>query len=291
MDVLIKVSIVSTMIVVGIFLLANLIIFRPIKYERLKYLIFFNKLKELTGSSKLIINDNIVTEQNILLDIIYVRNRSSKKCFMLCHGNYGNITNMINLIKLFYQYGSVVVFDYRGYGKSTGNRIDINFKNMILDAVYVWNYIKTELKYKTVYLCGETMGSSVALGLTNILTKMNDKTELLILINGYSNMDDIIKQKMGINMNLLSAFSNNFNNIISFDNLEKTKIVLLNSEQNSNESSTLNLISNLNKYSSDISIIKIKGDDKHLVFKSKNIYELSDIIGKINSNKQEVLEQ
>lgn len=278
MDICIKIIIVSCVIIVGIFLGTNLVMFKPIKYERLKYRIFYDKLKQLTGKSNLIINDCIITDKNILLDTIYIKNKSSKKCFLFCHGNHGNITNLFNIVKLLYQYGSVVIFDYRGYGKSTGNRIDINFTNMTMDSVYIWKYIKTELKYDKIYICGESMGCSVVLRMSNLLKKMNEYSEMLILINGFGNIDNIIDKKLGINLKMFSAFNDNFNNLVKLDNLDKTKIIMINSKDNISDNNYLELKKNLKKYSKKVHTIIIHGDPKNLIFKSKNIYQLSDII-------------
>ena len=41
--------------------------------------------------------------------------------FLVCHGNGGNISHRLDLAQLLLQTGtSVLLFDYRGYGRSTG---------------------------------------------------------------------------------------------------------------------------------------------------------------------------
>lgn len=64
---------------------------------------------------------------------------------LYCHGNTGHIDYYFQRAKLLYQmsnrgkYG-VLLFDYRGYGKSEGNPSEAN---MIFDTRYIVNHLKT----------------------------------------------------------------------------------------------------------------------------------------------------
>ena len=83
---------------------------------------------------------------------------------LICHGNSGNISNisyrsyLINkLIKLNY---NICIFDYQGYGKSTGYPSEKVFYS---DSLCVWNYlIKLGIPKRNIVLFGESIGSAVA---------------------------------------------------------------------------------------------------------------------------------
>ena len=48
--------------------------------------------------------------------------REDSKVILFCHGNAGNISNRIEKIRMFSSLGySVLIFDYRGYGRSDGS--------------------------------------------------------------------------------------------------------------------------------------------------------------------------
>ena len=85
--------------------------------------------------------------------------------FTLCyfHGNAGNITDRTELLKLLHSIPlSIFIFDYRGYGKSTGVHSE---KGLYEDAIAVWNYLtKTkEIPPKRIILFGRSLGGAVAL--------------------------------------------------------------------------------------------------------------------------------
>lgn len=51
----------------------------------------------------------------------FVPCEESKGSILLCHGNYGNISHRLETLKIFNDLGfDVFIFDYQGYGKSTG---------------------------------------------------------------------------------------------------------------------------------------------------------------------------
>ena len=58
---------------------------------------------------------------------------------LFCHGNAGNISHRVESIRQFLQLGlSVCIFDYRGYGQSTGKTTE---NGTYTDAETVWQYL------------------------------------------------------------------------------------------------------------------------------------------------------
>ncbi len=81
---------------------------------------------------------------------------------LFCHGNGGNISYRLDSIDIFNRLDlSVLIFDYRGYGGSTGQPSE---KGTYRDAESAWRYL-VELKKKKpekIILFGESLGGAVA---------------------------------------------------------------------------------------------------------------------------------
>jgi len=81
---------------------------------------------------------------------------------LFCHGNGGNISYRLDSIDIFSRLGlSVLIFDYRGYGGSTGQPSE---KGTYRDAESAWRYL-VELRQKKpekIILFGESLGGAVA---------------------------------------------------------------------------------------------------------------------------------
>ncbi len=79
-----------------------------------------------------------------------------------CHGNGGNIGNRVPYLPIFHSLGlSVVLWDYRGYGQSTGRPSEVG---LYQDAKAVMDYLQTQRQIppaQTV-LYGESLGGGVA---------------------------------------------------------------------------------------------------------------------------------
>lgn len=78
------------------------------------------------------------------------------------HGNAGNISHRIDFLRLYHELGfNGVVFDYRGYGKSTGTPTEAG---LVADGLAVVKYLQEqrEVDPKTLIYWGESLGGGVA---------------------------------------------------------------------------------------------------------------------------------
>ena len=92
----------------------------------------------------------------------YFPNNSAEYVVVLSHGNAGNISNRIDIAKFLQEIGvSVLIYDYRGYGQSSGEPSEEGFYS---DIEAVINYLKTEEKYseQRMILYGRSLGGAVA---------------------------------------------------------------------------------------------------------------------------------
>jgi pimeloyl-ACP methyl ester carboxylesterase len=81
---------------------------------------------------------------------------------LFCHGNAGNIWDRIDVIWKLHEMGlNVCVFDYRGYGKSTGRPSE---QGTYRDAEAVWTHLVVErgLTADQIVVWGESLGGAVA---------------------------------------------------------------------------------------------------------------------------------
>jgi pimeloyl-ACP methyl ester carboxylesterase len=82
------------------------------------------------------------------------------------HGNGSNIGDGVGRAARFHQLGwSVLLFDYRGYGNSTGEFP--NETSVDRDAEAVWNYLTRtrQIAPKTIFLYGHSLGGAIAIAL------------------------------------------------------------------------------------------------------------------------------
>ncbi len=84
---------------------------------------------------------------------------------LYCHGNAGNIANRLHKVKFFHELGvNFFIFDYRGYGKSTGWPRE---QGLYRDAMAAYDYLITRPgvdKTKIVFY-GKSLGAAVAIDL------------------------------------------------------------------------------------------------------------------------------
>ncbi len=84
---------------------------------------------------------------------------------LFCHGNAGNISHRIGSLEVFNDMElSVFIFDYRGYGRSTGKPSE---HGTYRDARAAWEYLAEERKIPPgkIIVFGRSLGGAVALRL------------------------------------------------------------------------------------------------------------------------------
>ena len=105
---------------------------------------------------------SLKTKDNVTISGWYIPAEHEKAVLLFCHGNAGNISHRLESINIFHNIGlSVLIFDYRGYGKSEGKPSE---KGTYRDAEAAWNYLVEE-KRKTpdrIILFGRSLGAAIA---------------------------------------------------------------------------------------------------------------------------------
>jgi len=102
------------------------------------------------------------------------------------HGNAGNISHRLDSLRIFHSLGlSVLMYDYRGYGQSSGSA---NESGLYLDAEAAWRWLIDEVGVAPdrIVLFGRSLGGAVA---AELAARKNPAA--LILESTFTSMPDI----------------------------------------------------------------------------------------------------
>ena len=103
------------------------------------------------------------------------------------HGNSGNLTDCMEELNAFREVNfDVVMFDYRGYGKSTG--CIESEEQLRSDVRKVWAHFSKEYEGRRVVISGQSLGTGLAAGLSAELSAAGRTPDLTMLVSPYSSM-------------------------------------------------------------------------------------------------------
>ncbi|XP_046849195.1 lysophosphatidylserine lipase ABHD12-like [Xenia sp. Carnegie-2017] len=113
-----------------------------------------------------------------------------KPIILYIHGNaFARVArHRVGLYKVLTSLGChVIAYDHRGYGDSDGKPSE---KGLIEDSVVMFEWIKLNTKNQPIFVWGHSLGSAVAVALSNILSKKETDVKGLILESPFINMRD-----------------------------------------------------------------------------------------------------
>jgi pimeloyl-ACP methyl ester carboxylesterase len=103
------------------------------------------------------------------------------------HGNSGNLRDCLVDLDAFRQVNfDVVMFDYRGYGKSSG--CIASEEQLRADVRTVWSHYAGRYAGKRVVISGQSLGTALAAGLAAELCAQGHAPDLTLLVSPYSSM-------------------------------------------------------------------------------------------------------
>jgi len=170
-------------------LIAIYLAFVLLVYFNQSYLVYFPE-KQIGNTPGAIGLDytavNIATGDGETLHGWWVPVADAKGTVLFFHGNAGNISHRINYLTMFKQLGyNTLLFDYRGYGQSSGTPSE---SGTYLDAQAAWRYL-IEIQGivpERIVLFGESLGGAVAAWLA-----AREKPGLLALVSTFTSVPDL----------------------------------------------------------------------------------------------------
>ena len=117
----------------------------------------------------------------------YVPHDSPKAVLLFCHGNAGNITHRADILGILHDEmgATVMIFDYRGFGRSEGKP---NEAGILADAraARAWLAKRENIPETDIVLMGESLGGGVAVDLA-----AKDGAKGLVLVSTFTSIPDV----------------------------------------------------------------------------------------------------
>ena len=104
----------------------------------------------------------IATPDGQTLAAWYLPAQNTTYTILFCHGNAGNISHRLDTLELFHKLGlNCLIFDYRGYGHSTGKPAE---EGTIVDALAArqWLLENKQIAAENIIFFGRSLGGAVA---------------------------------------------------------------------------------------------------------------------------------
>ena len=104
----------------------------------------------------------LTTADGERLDAWFIPAPQTHGTALILHGNAGNMSHRMDTIAMFHRLGySVLIFDYRGYGRSTGQPSE---EGLYRDAQTAWDHLTRQrgIAPQRIVLFGESLGGAVA---------------------------------------------------------------------------------------------------------------------------------
>jgi len=142
------------------------------------------------------------------------------------HGNAGNISHRLDNVRLLLNQGlSVFIFDYRGYGKSTGRPSE---KGLYRDGIAAYDYLVREehITSENIVLFGRSLGAAVAVDIA-----LKREVKALILESAFTSTKDMAKTMFLFSL-LAPVLPSNYNNLKKIIRIDVPKLIIHGTEDN-----------------------------------------------------------
>ncbi|MCU0533425.1 MAG: alpha/beta hydrolase [Hydrococcus sp. Prado102] len=148
----------------------------------------------------------------------WIRAASAKADVLLyLHGNGGNISANLGHARRFHQLGfSVLLIDYRGYGRSKGNFP--TEAEVYRDAQAAWDYLveQRDIDPRNIFIYGHSLGGAIAID----LAVRRPQTAGLIVENTFTSMSALLAKR-----GIFRLFPTKWLITQRFDSLSKLKLL------------------------------------------------------------------
>ncbi|OJA07462.1 lysophospholipase [Halomonas sp. QHL1] len=136
----------------------------------------------------------LTTEDDVALDAWWIPAPVPRASLLFLHGNAGNISHRLESIAQFQRLGlSVLIIDYRGYGRSEGSPSEAG---TALDARAAWQWLRDEAEQEAgeIVLFGRSLGAAVAAELAASLDEQQSTPAAVILESPFRSVPELAQQ-------------------------------------------------------------------------------------------------
>lgn len=136
----------------------------------------------------------LTTEDAVALDAWWVPALEPRASLLFFHGNAGNISHRLESIAQFQRLGlSVLIVDYRGYGRSEGRPSEAG---TALDARAAWHWLRDEARCEAdeIVVFGRSLGAAVAAELAASLEEQHAAPAAVILESPFRSVPDLAQR-------------------------------------------------------------------------------------------------
>ena len=163
---------------------------------------------------------NFKTSDGETLNGWYVPVQNAKVTILYCHGNAGNICHRLHKVEFFHETGiNFFIFDYRGYGKSSGKPHE---KGLYEDVTAAYDYLisRSDIDKSKIVVYGKSLGGPVAAELC-----LRRKLSALILESSFASVTMRAHQLCPfLPMNLL--ITQKYDTVAKVKNIHIPKLIL-----------------------------------------------------------------
>jgi fermentation-respiration switch protein FrsA (DUF1100 family) len=136
------------------------------------------------------------------------------------HGNAGNISHRLDLVQPFLRKGfSVFLFDYRGFGKSSGSPSE---RGLYRDGLAAWAYLveKERVTPERIVLHGHSIGAAVA-----IEVALQKKVRGLVIESAFTSTKDMART-MGLFALISPVLPAHYHNLEKIRRVQAPKLIV-----------------------------------------------------------------
>lgn len=150
---------------------------------------------------------------------------NSSKIILFSHGNAGNLGSRINILEFWANLGyNCIIYDYSGYGKSTGSPNEEQLKQ---DSLAVWDWLRHDYDANNIILFGNSLGGAVSIWLMCHLQVSNrSQPHSLIIQSSFANIKGFVPYK-----SLSSLVAGDWRSDKLMGKLVNTQIMIIHSEE------------------------------------------------------------
>jgi uncharacterized protein len=133
----------------------------------------------------------LTTQDGVAVNAWWVPAKNPRATVLFCHGNGGNISYYLDSLVIFNRLGlGALIFDYRGYGKSTGRPSE---KGTYLDAEAAWQYLINQRKIapRQIIIWGRSLGGAIAAH-----TAARHGPGLVVIESSFTSVPDLAHERM-----------------------------------------------------------------------------------------------